>query len=234
MRKDRVDGEDCYWVELGRRGKDGSFLVNQDDWDWYMEKRYSTTCRLMNGSVVTTVPGDSKKTTTVAKILFGEPGHRVSYINGNHKDLRHKNIILLKGKSGKEPEPKKVKRPIRTRERDKIETSLVDYYNTSGFERKSPRNARTGARKDDTPLSGELAELNGKLPQVDFDKVVVGWGLWADKNNDLATPAPTYTMPLTQQRKKFRDKALYPRIKRWGQKAKSKPEGNVIMRKGGE
>lgn len=102
-----IDGVMCALVPLGKEGKQGRAIIETNDWDRYLANDYSPRLRLNSSRNVVTGHRQSARSrscdTTVARIILrsqAKKGHRASYVNGDRKDLRRKNLVLVRGKGG--------------------------------------------------------------------------------------------------------------------------------------
>ena len=114
----------CALVPLGKEGKQGRAIIETDDWDRYLANDYSPRLRLnSSGNVVTGLSQSARGRscdTTVARIILrsqAKKGHRVRYVNGDPKDLRRKNLELVRGKGGEAlrpnmPDPRRGRRKV--------------------------------------------------------------------------------------------------------------------------
>lgn len=83
-----VEGQECLFVPIGKKGKKGNFLCDKASWDYFVKLGYSpnTTFTFKGRHVYF---NDGKKSKALARIFKrASPHEEIVYVNGDSVDLR--------------------------------------------------------------------------------------------------------------------------------------------------
>lgn len=173
-----LDGEKCARVPLGNKGKHGTCVLNKDDYERLLFRRYPPNWRLSNGNVILSQAGNDN--VPVARLVADAgDGERVQFKNGDKRDLRRTNLILVQGKGG-------AKRGASERggqRLHKVDARLLDSSELSAFfgveiPIKSSRKVQRQNREWFDQADGVAVEIRDWLAQQAArpDSVLPTWG----------------------------------------------------------